>query len=62
MRQNYFVFDHKEKTIEDDDADKRLQRVLDNTTLIDRSQLTIRPYSGCGHVVLNMMARYLTLC
>ena len=29
-----FVFDHKEKTIEDDDADKRLQRVLDNTTLL----------------------------
>ena len=29
-----FVFDHKEKTIEDDDADKRLQKVLDNTTLL----------------------------
>ena len=29
-----FVFDHKEKTIEDDDAQARLQRVLDNTTLL----------------------------
>ena len=29
-----FVFDHKEKTIEDDDAQQRLQRVLDNTTLL----------------------------
>ena len=29
-----FVFDHKEKTIEDDDAQERLQRVLDKTTLI----------------------------
>ena len=29
-----FVFDHKEKTIEDDESDKKLQRVLDNTTLL----------------------------
>ena len=29
-----FVFNHKEKKITDDDADKRLQRVLDNTTLL----------------------------
>ena len=29
-----FVFDHNEKTIEDDDAQQRLQRVLDNTTLL----------------------------
>ena len=29
-----FVFDHKEKTIQDDDAQARLQRVLDNTTLL----------------------------
>jgi DNA polymerase I-like protein with 3'-5' exonuclease and polymerase domains len=29
-----FVFDHNEKVITDDDADKRLQRVLDNTTLL----------------------------
>ena len=29
-----FVFDHKERVITDDDADKRLQRVLDNTTLL----------------------------
>jgi DNA polymerase-1 len=29
-----FVFDHKEKTIEDDDAQQRLQTVLDKTTLI----------------------------
>ena len=29
-----FVFDHKEKTIEDDDAQEKLQRVLDNTTLL----------------------------
>jgi DNA polymerase-1 len=29
-----FVFDHKEKTIEDDDAQQRLQKVLDKTTLI----------------------------
>jgi len=29
-----FVFDHKEKVIEDDDAQARLQRVLDNTTLL----------------------------
>jgi len=29
-----FVFDHNEKTIEDDDAQARLQRVLDNTTLL----------------------------
>ena len=29
-----FVFDHKEKTIEDDDSQQRLQRVLDNTTLL----------------------------
>ena len=29
-----FVFDHNERVITDDDADKRLQRVLDNTTLL----------------------------
>jgi len=29
-----FVFDHKEKTIQDDNAQARLQRVLDNTTLL----------------------------
>ena len=29
-----FVFDHKEKTIKDDESDKKLQRVLDNTTLL----------------------------
>ena len=29
-----FVFDHKEKTIEDDESDKKHQRVLDNTTLL----------------------------
>ena len=29
-----FVFDHKEKRITDDDSKERLQRVLDNTTLL----------------------------
>ena len=29
-----FVFDHKEKTIEDDAAQTRLQKVLDDTSLI----------------------------
>ena len=29
-----FVFDHKEKKITDDDSKERLQRVLDNTTLL----------------------------
>ena len=45
-----FVFDHKEKTIEDDDADKRLQRVLDNTTLLigHNLQYDLQWLWGCG--------------
>tara|TARA_R110002012_G_scaffold54244_5_gene139172 strand:- start:3439 stop:5487 length:2049 start_codon:yes stop_codon:yes gene_type:complete len=45
-----FVFDHNEKVITDDDADKRLQRVLDNTTLLigHNLQYDLQWLWGCG--------------
>ena len=54
-----FVFDHKEKTIEDDESDKKLQRVLDNTTLLIGHNLQY-DLQWFGHVDLSMMVRYLT--